>query len=74
MITNKQREVKYLNQIKLPNIKELTIVEAIHWYTGEVAKLTSRKARINGTYSDDYINALKAWKQRLNAKIALESN
>ncbi|MYL44409.1 hypothetical protein GLV94_02010 [Virgibacillus halodenitrificans] len=55
--------------MNLPDLDKMTIVEAIHWYTGEVAKVFTPKARINGTYSDDYKNALFFWKQCLNEKI-----
>lgn len=57
--------------MNLPNIDNMSIVEAIHWYTGEVAKVTSREARINGTYSEDYKKALFDWKQRLNRRCEL---
>lgn len=56
----------------LPDIEKMTNVEAIHWYTGQVAKVTSREARINGTYSEDYKKALFDWKQRLNKRCELE--
>ncbi|PJY99739.1 hypothetical protein CPT06_12310 [Bacillus vallismortis] len=56
----------------LPNIDNMTTVEAIHWYTGEVAKVTSREARINGTYSEDYLKALNEWKLSLNERCKLE--
>jgi hypothetical protein len=62
-------EVKKLN---LPNIYKMTLIEAIHWYTGEVVKVTSREARINGTYSDEYKKSFKEWKQRLNRRCELE--
>lgn len=63
-----------MKQVNLPNLEEMTIVEAIQWYTGEVAKVFERTARINGTYSDSYKNSLYEWKQHLNRKIALERN
>jgi hypothetical protein len=43
--------------VKLPSLAEMTTVEAIHWYTGEIAKVTNRQARINGTYSEEYLKS-----------------
>jgi len=50
----------------------MTTVEAIHWYTKEVAEVFSAKNRIAGTYSDSYRDALLGWKQELNRKALKE--
>ncbi|WHX79325.1 hypothetical protein QNH32_01345 [Priestia flexa] len=57
----------------LPNIEEMSLIEAIHWYTGEVAKATSREARINGMYTQEYKKSLYEWKLRLNQRCRLEN-
>ncbi|MFC7063220.1 hypothetical protein [Halobacillus seohaensis] len=36
---------------QLPKINELTTIEAIHWYTKEVADAFCTKSRVAGTYS-----------------------
>ncbi|MTH53533.1 hypothetical protein GKZ89_08890 [Bacillus mangrovi] len=56
--------------LDFPNINKVTTIEAISWYTGKVAEVTQKKHRIAGTFSEGYINALLAWKQGLNSKIA----
>lgn len=57
----------------LPNIEEMSLIEAIHWYTGEVAKVTSREARMNGIYTEEYKDSLYKWKLRLNQRCRLEN-
>jgi hypothetical protein len=56
----------------LPDIEEMTIIEAIHWYTGEIVKVNSQEARMNGTYSKEYKDDLYQWKLRLNQRCRLE--
>jgi hypothetical protein len=50
----------------------MSTVQAIAWYTGEVAKIYEPKARINGTYSEEYKDALFQWKKVLNKRCELE--
>lgn len=52
----------------LPNINEMTIIEAINWYTKELTKVFEVKNRVAGTYSEEYKEALLCWKQELNRK------
>ncbi len=59
---------------ELPNINKMTTIQAIHWYTKEVAEVFSAKNRINGIYSDAYKDALLAFKQMLNRKALADSN
>lgn len=61
-------------KFQLPNINEMTTVEAIHWYTQEIAEVFSVRNRINGTYSDAYKDALLAFKQELNRKSLADKN
>ncbi|EKN67072.1 hypothetical protein BABA_13145 [Neobacillus bataviensis LMG 21833] len=57
---------------QLPNIDEMTTIEAISWYTKQVVEITSAKHRIAGTYSDEYKQALLQWKKELNRKALAE--
>ncbi|WP_338779524.1 hypothetical protein [Metabacillus sp. FJAT-52054] len=56
----------------LPALDKMTTLEAIHWYTGEVMKVTSREARINGTYPEEYLDSLYKWKMKLNRRCEAE--
>jgi hypothetical protein len=56
----------------LPDIEEMTVIEAIHWYTGEIIKVTSREARMSGKYSEEYKDSLYEWKLRLNRRCEQE--
>lgn len=58
-------------EFQLPNINEMTTIQAIQRYTKTVAEVFSAKNRIAGTYSDEYKKTLLHWKQVLNSK-ALE--
>ncbi|RIU93316.1 hypothetical protein [Oceanobacillus picturae] len=53
---------------QLPNINEITTINAISWYTKELTKIFDIKNRVNGTYTDEYKDALLVWKQELNSK------
>lgn len=57
-----------------PNIKDLNICEAISWYTKQVAEITNVKNRVNGTFSEEYKEALLQWKKELNRKASIERN
>lgn len=50
----------------------MTTVEAIHWYTKQVAEITSVKNRVACTYSEAYKQALLRWKSELNRKVLAE--
>jgi hypothetical protein len=50
--------------MKLPNLAEMTDVEAIHWYTSEYLRL-SREGQLNSEYG----KALLEWKKQLNARL-----
>jgi hypothetical protein len=57
---------------QLPKINEMTTVEAIHWYTKQIAEVTSVKSRVAGTYSEAYKQSLLSWKQELNRRVLAE--
>jgi hypothetical protein len=57
---------------QLPKINEMTTVEAIRWYTKQIAEVTSVKSRVAGTYSEAYKQALLSWKQELNRRVLAE--
>ena len=57
---------------QLPNINEMTTVEAIQWYTKQVVEVTSVKNRVAGTYSEEYKQALLQWKKELNRRALAE--
>jgi hypothetical protein len=50
--------------MKLPNLAEMTDVEAIHWYTSEFLRL-SREGKLNSEYG----KAILEWKKQLNARL-----
>lgn len=50
--------------MKLPNLADMTDVEAIHWYTSEVLRL-SREGKLNSEYG----RALLDWKKQLNERL-----
>ncbi|MFC0297144.1 hypothetical protein [Geobacillus jurassicus] len=49
---------------KLPNLAEMTDVEAIHWYTSEVVRL-SKERKLNSEYG----KALLGWKKKMNERL-----
>lgn len=51
-----------MNSFNLPNLEDMTAEAAITWYTGEIAKVTRREARVNGIYSDEYLQSLFAFR------------
>jgi Mg2+/Co2+ transporter CorC len=57
---------------QLPNIDEMTTIEAIYWYTKQITEVTSVKNRVARTYSDEYQQALMQWKKELNRKALTE--
>ena len=54
---------------EFPDINNLTVSEAISWYTKQVAEVTNAKNRVAGTYTADYRKALLSWKKELNRKV-----
>jgi hypothetical protein len=50
--------------MKLPNLAEMTDIEAVHWYTSEFLRL-SREGQLNSEYG----KALLEWKKQLNARV-----
>lgn len=54
--------------VQLPEIHKITTIEAINWYTKQVAEITKQKNRIAGIY------ALLLWKGELNRKALAERN
>jgi cyclopropane fatty-acyl-phospholipid synthase-like methyltransferase len=50
--------------MKLPNLAEMTNIQAIHWYTNEFLRL-SREGQLNSEYG----KALLEWKKQLNARL-----
>jgi hypothetical protein len=50
--------------MKLPNLAEMTDIEAIRWYTCEFLRL-SREGQLNSEYG----KALLEWKKQLNARL-----
>lgn len=55
-----------------PKIEEINICEAICWYTKQVVEITNVKNRVNGTFSEEYKEALLQWKKELNRKALTE--
>jgi hypothetical protein len=66
------RVKKVAENFQLPNIQEMTTVEAIHWYTKQIVEVTNVKHRVAGTYSEAYKQALLSWKKELNRKVLAE--
>jgi hypothetical protein len=52
------------SEMRLPNLADMSDVEAIHWYTSEVLRL-SREGQLNSEYG----KALREWKKQLNARL-----
>jgi hypothetical protein len=50
--------------MKLPNLAEMTDIEAIHWYTSEFLRL-SREGKLDSEYG----KALLEWKKQMNARL-----
>lgn len=50
--------------IQLPNLEEMTDVEAIHFYTSEFLRL-SREGQLNSEYG----KALLEWKKEMNKRL-----
>ncbi|AMQ19642.1 hypothetical protein [Geobacillus sp. JS12] len=49
---------------QLPNLAEMTDVEAIRWYTSEVVRL-SKERKLNSEYG----KALLEWKKKMNERL-----
>jgi hypothetical protein len=52
------------NKMRLPNLADMSDVEAIHWYTSEVLRL-SREGQLHSEYG----KALREWKKQLNVRL-----
>jgi hypothetical protein len=50
--------------MKLPNLAEMTDIEAIHWYTSEFLRLSCER-QLNSEYG----KALLEWKKQLNTRL-----
>lgn len=55
---------------QLPDLSTMTTVDAIVWYTREVARVSATKP--GTTDRTEYTQALLAWKRALNERIDLE--
>jgi hypothetical protein len=51
------------NEMRFPNLAEMTDVEAIHWYTKTVRELT-----VAGTFRE-HRDELLAWKKKMNERL-----
>ncbi|MDU1845215.1 MAG: hypothetical protein E6778_06680 [Niallia nealsonii] len=60
--------------VQLPEINEMTTIEASSWYTKQVAEITNPKNRIAGTYLDEFKQALIRWKGELSRRVLAERN
>lgn len=50
--------------IELPDLDSMNDIEAVRWYTSEVARLSKEKF-----HDDSYIVALLDWKRKMNTRI-----